>query len=77
MFVRYYGQKGRKGVNWELIVSRTESEALMIREFDMIMHHTRWVLDHLETLPSYRIVSDKAYATMINQQTKYYKNRKV
>ena len=74
MFVRYYGRKGWKGTNWELIVSRSEHELLSKKDFDLIMNHTRWVLDNLDWLPSYRVVSDKAYDTLLRKKYEYYDN---
>ena len=76
MFVRYYGMKGRKGRNWELIVSRTESEQLKQQEYNLIMTRTRWVLDNLDWLPTYRIVSDVSYKHLQEAQEEFRKKPK-
>lgn len=77
--MRYYGRKGVKGVNWEIIISESEAGKWRRNDYALVMRNTRWVLDNLEYLPTYRVVSDKTYQSLLQKKDEYYdkRNKKV
>jgi len=76
MFIRYYGRKGEKGVHEELIIAESEAQPWLENCYALIFTKTRWVLDHLESLPTFRVVSDEVYKKLLSKQEQYFAEKK-
>jgi len=76
MFIRYYGRTGEKGVHEEIIISNEESDSWLQNCYLMVMNRTRYVLDNLEKLPTFRVVSKETYNKLLSKQEEYSNSKK-
>lgn len=69
MFIRKYGRKGEKGVHEEIIISQKERKSWSENSYVLIENKTRYVLDNLDRIPTFKVVSNRVYRRMQSEES--------
>ncbi|PIU80523.1 MAG: hypothetical protein COS71_03010 [Candidatus Moranbacteria bacterium CG06_land_8_20_14_3_00_40_12] len=76
VFIRRYGRTGEKGAHEEIIISESERASWVENSYFLVENKTRFVLDTLEKLPTFKVVSNPVYARMQSEEAEKAKTYK-
>lgn len=68
MFIRRYGRTGERGVHEEIIISENERKTWCENSYVLVETQTRYVLDNLDMLPTFKVVSNFVYQRMQREE---------